>query len=70
MMAELLTWVVETGSPRVAETSTSEEVVRLADRPSAWSIFVTFSARTSVTRRPPKKLPRPMATATLVNRMA
>ena len=31
IMAELLTWVVETGSPNVPEMRTSEEVVRLAD---------------------------------------
>lgn len=35
MMAELLICVVETGKPKIPESSTSEEVVRLAERPSA-----------------------------------
>jgi hypothetical protein len=35
IMAELLTWVVETGSPSVPETRTSKDVVRFADSPSA-----------------------------------
>jgi hypothetical protein len=34
MIAKLLTCVVETGSPNVPESKTSEDVVRLADNPS------------------------------------
>lgn len=34
MIDEPLTWVVETGSPSVAEIITREDVVRLADNPS------------------------------------
>ena len=54
IMAELLTCVVDTGNPSHPEQSTSVDVVRFADNPSAWSIRVTFSANTSVTRSPPK----------------
>ena len=53
IMAELLTWVVDTGRPSQPEQSTSVDVVDLPVNPSGMVHPVTFSASTSVTRNPP-----------------
>lgn len=59
-----VTWVVETGKPKFAKPETSNEIVKFADKPVLLSMGVIFSAKVLVTRRPPMRLPMPIANVT------